>query len=107
MPIKLYVPDAPTDLVWENSEKTSTQNTLQWTAPANNGGSVITNYNVIRESVVLTRVESTTTSQLVTDLVLGTTYNFEVQAVNAEGSSVSTEKLSYTHALVPAAPEAP
>ncbi|MBM3677176.1 MAG: hypothetical protein FJW96_04735 [Actinobacteria bacterium] len=62
---------------------------LTWVAPANGGGSPITQYRVTRTasggSPVATLTGSTTTSFTITGLVNGTAYTFTVAAVNAAG----------------------
>jgi hypothetical protein len=39
--------------------------------------------------------------------VLGTEYNFAVEAINVAGTSVKSDDFVYTHALAPDAPAAP
>jgi hypothetical protein len=82
---------------------------LSWTAPFNNGGSTITSYNVYRgtasggETLVKTGVTGTTYTD--TGLTDGTTYYYEVTAVNAVGEgTVSNEAFTLPAASVPAAP---
>jgi predicted phage tail protein len=67
-----------------------TQVHLSWTAPASDGGSPVTSYNVYRATVpgfqAPAPVASTTgTSTTVTGLTNGVTYYFMVAAVNAAG----------------------
>ncbi|WP_200956447.1 peroxidase family protein [Nocardioides sp. Soil777] len=86
-PVVLTAPGAPTigTAVAGNASAT-----VNWTAPANNGGSAITSYrvqvrvgtNVIR---TVTNIAPTATSTVVTALTNGTAYNFRVRAVNAIG----------------------
>ncbi|MFM7077056.1 MAG: fibronectin type III domain-containing protein, partial [Planctomycetaceae bacterium] len=66
---------------------------LAWTAPANNGGSTITDYTIeYRPSaggawVAFPHAASAATAASVTGLVNGTSYEFRVSAVNAAGTS--------------------
>jgi hypothetical protein len=89
------VPGAPTNLTGTPG---NLQATLSWTAPANNGGSPITGYKVqVATSVNGTYVDaagtcapsalnSTSLSCTATGLTLGTTYFFQVAAINAVGT---------------------
>ena len=74
----------------------NTKVTLTWTAPADNGGSAITNYEIMyadRTSGVwsaykpVTRPASTATTAVVTGLTNGKEHIFVVRAVNAKGVS--------------------
>jgi len=81
---------------------------LDWTAPSNNGGSPIIGYNILRgttsgSETLLTSVGSILTFTD-TGLTNGTTYYYEIQAVNAVGDSVASNELSATPGLVPGAP---
>jgi hypothetical protein len=84
------------------------QVTLAWTAPTSNGGSTITGYTVLRgtttggESVVATGVTGLTFTD--TGRTNGTTYFYEVEAVNSVGASTPSNERSATPATVPAAP---
>jgi hypothetical protein len=68
------------------------QVSLSWTAPANNGGYTISNYNVQYSSdnggtwLAFNRAPSTATLATVTGLTNGTSYIFQVAAVNAIGT---------------------
>lgn len=67
---------------------TSTQVTLRWTAPASNGGSAITYYEVLRDSV---KIASTPALQYAFGgLAGGTSYDFSVKACNLIGCSTET-----------------
>jgi hypothetical protein len=84
-------PGAPTAV---SATAGNAQAGLTWTAPASNGGSPITNYQVTpfigatAQTPVLTG--STSTSFSVTGLTPGTTYTFTVAAINSVGKSASS-----------------
>ncbi len=68
--------------------------TVSWTAPVSNGGSPITGYAVTpyigataQTPVVFS---STTTTQTVTGLTIGTTYTFRVAAINGVGTGAQS-----------------
>jgi len=82
---------------------------LSWTAPFNNGGSNITSYNIYRgtasggETLVKTGVAGTSYTD--TGLADGTTYYYEVTAVNGVGEGgLSNEASALPAASVPGAP---
>ncbi len=79
------VPGAPTALVF--SGVTTSEMTLYWTPPANDGGSPLLGYDVSVNSGSPVRV--TGTSQSLTGLTSGTTYSVSIRAVNSVGSSAS------------------
>jgi hypothetical protein len=88
--------------------------TVRWTAPANNGGSAITSYQVVvRTGTTVVRtvtgIAATATSTVVTTLTNGTAYNFQVRAVNAVGpGALSAASNTVTPTAVTAtAPGAP
>jgi fibronectin type 3 domain-containing protein len=104
-------PSAPTGLVASGGNG---QVTLSWVAPASDGGSAITGYNVYRGTTaggesttpLATGVPGTTfTDASVTN---GTTYYYTVAAVNAVGVSPHSAEASATPnqpATVPTAPQ--
>ncbi|MGN6696131.1 MAG: fibronectin type III domain-containing protein [Aquihabitans sp.] len=82
---------------------------LSWTAPASNGGSVITGYTITpyigatAQSPVFVTTPATTRS--ITGLANGTAYTFKVKATNAAGSGAdSSASAPITPAAVPGAP---
>ena len=86
--------------------------TLSWTAPADNGGSDITDYilrytedgtnwNVFNDGL------STATSGIVTGLTNGQAYNFKIAAVNAAGRGTNSTQVTSTPSAVATVPSAP
>ena len=70
---------------------------LTWEAPASDGGTAITDYEVrIDQTGEWISIGSTLTTYTVTDLVNGTEYVFEVRAVNAAGSSLPSNPAEAT-----------
>ncbi len=89
----------------------NTSATVNWAAPGTNGGSPIIRYEVRVVNAAGTQVGAvraagaTATSLLVTGLVNGTTYRFQVRAVNAVGvGAFSGLSNAVTPATVPGAP---
>jgi hypothetical protein len=77
---------------------------LTWSAPASNGGSVITSYTVT-SNIGGHSVTTSSTGAIVTGLTNGTTYTFTVTATNAVGTSIASgTSNSATPASVPDAP---
>ena len=100
------VPTAPTNLAASGANTTVN---LSWSAPSNNGGSSVTGYNVYRgtasgSEALLTSV-GTTTSYSDTAVVNGTTYYYEVSAVNGVGEGAKSAEASATPATTPGAPQ--
>ena len=80
------VPGAPTGLTAEATSTTSA--TLQWTAPASDGGAEITGYRVDYSTDGGDYVEygsAASTAKDVSDLMPGASYQFRVAAVNSAG----------------------
>ena len=80
------VPGAPTGVT--AAAASTTQATLQWTAPASDGGAAITNYRVNFSKDGGDYVDygsAAGTSTDVSDLVPGATYQFRIAAVNSVG----------------------
>jgi large repetitive protein len=102
------VPGAPTGVTGTVG---SSQVSLSWTAPANIGGSLLTDYTITyssnnwASSTTFPHTASTATSIVVTGLTNGTTYQFKVAAVNSVGQGpFSTASANRTPAGVPNAP---
>ena len=91
-------PGAPTGLT---ATAGNTQVTLTWTAPASDGGSPVSGYNVYQgtspggeAAAPVNSSLATTTSYTVTGLTNGTTYYFTVTAVSAVGQSPPSAEAS-------------
>ena len=90
----LTVPGAPTGLrATPDGLQGSTQIRLNWSAPANDGGSSITGYRIERAVtrggpwiIHVASTGSATTTYLHTDLAPNTTRFYRVRALNAQGS---------------------
>ncbi len=108
------VPGAPMALV---ATASSAQVTLSWAAPTSSGGSPITGYDILRGTApqqeapmpVASAVSGTTYTYTDTGVTSGTTYYYEVEAVNAVGLSAPSNESSATPTpplTVPGAPTA-
>ena len=106
--VQATVPTAPQSLAATGANGLTR---LSWTAPASNGGSPVTSYNLYRgtspgaESAtpIVTNISSTNVTD--TSVVNGTTYYYKVAAVNAVGvSPQSGEASAQPQATVPSAP---
>lgn len=88
----------------------NTQVALSWSAPASNGGTVITDYiiqyKLDASSTWSTFIDgtSTATSTIVTGLVNGLLYDFQIGAVNAVGLGGFSSQVSTTPFTIPDAP---
>ncbi len=100
-------PGAPT---LNSATANNGQVALVWIAPASNGGSPISGYNIYRSTFIggetfFIGVAAGTTSYNDTTVVAGITYYYQVTAVNLIGeSSRSAEKNATPTASVPGAP---
>jgi len=100
------LPGAPTAVL---ATRGSTLANLTWSAPASDGGSPITGYQVqVRTGTTVVRTDvltGTATSAIITGLTNGTAYNFRVLAVNAQGvGAVSAASNTVTPATTPNPP---
>ena len=101
--VAFAVPDAPTNLTATAGDQ---QVDLSWTAPASDGGTMITDYEYEQNgSGTWISTGVTTTSYTVRNLTNGQSYTFKVRAVNSVGeSTASAASSSVTPATVPGAP---
>ena len=101
------VPGAPTGLT---ATPDNTEVSLSWTAPADNGGTAITDYIVEYRAgnsnswSTFADGTSTATTATVTGLTNGTEYQFRVKATNVAGNSVASATATTTPRTVPGAP---
>ncbi|CUR52276.1 exported protein of unknown function [Nitrosotalea devaniterrae] len=106
------VPQPPTGLV-ANTDSSS-QITLSWNAPSNNGGSQITGYEIQRStnggsswSTIVSNTGSTSTVYSDTGLSPSTTYTYRVYAINSVGTSSQSNTASATTSVATTAPQPP
>jgi fibronectin type 3 domain-containing protein len=104
--VPLTLPGAPTGLT---ATPGNSQVTLSWAAPASDGGSRVSSYNVVEGttadlsgSAPVTNVTGTTVT--LPSLINGTTYFFEVAAVNAAGQGPLSTEMQAVPVTVPEAP---
>ena len=79
--VAMVPPDAPTAVIATGVDETSAR--VSWTAPASNGGSLITRFTATSNSGQ--SCNSVTTSCVITGLTAGVSYSFTVKATNAIG----------------------
>jgi YVTN family beta-propeller protein len=101
------VPQPPTSL--EATTASSSQINLSWNAPANNGGSAITGYEIQRStnggstwSTIVANTASTATTYSDTGLSPNTTYTYQVSAINPVGAGNPSNAASATTPLLSA-----
>ncbi|OLS18881.1 MAG: Amylopullulanase precursor [Candidatus Heimdallarchaeota archaeon LC_3] len=99
------VPDEPTGLT---SSSGNEQVFLSWTAPANNGGSSISNYTIfqgITPGGATTNIGITTgTTYTATSLTNGQLYYFAVSATNSIDEGAKSSETSETPSTIPSTP---
>jgi predicted phage tail protein len=104
--IPVTVPGAPAGLTVTSG---NAQVTLSWAAPASDGGSPVTGYNLYAGTTAdfngrAPVAEVTGTVVMVTGLVNGTTYYFRVTAVNRVGEGPASTEAKAVPVTVPGAP---
>ena len=97
-PSTATVPGSPTNVVATAGNSSAT---VTWTAPANNGGSSITYYEITYSGYSGGVITSTSTNATITGLTNGTSYTFKVLAKNASGTGNYS---SDSNAVTPSAP---
>ena len=104
--VPVTVPGAPTGLT---ATRGNTQVILSWTAPASDGGSQVTGYDLyvgttadLSGNAPVARVTGTVVT--VTNLINGTRYYFGVTAVNRVGEGRPSNEVSAVPLTVPGAP---
>ncbi len=101
------VPDAPTGL---GATPRNGEVDLFWTASSSNGESVIMRHEYQQDGGVWESIldsgpsGANATSHTVSNLTNGTSYDFQVRAVNGMGESLASNTISATPATVPDAP---
>jgi uncharacterized repeat protein (TIGR02543 family) len=83
----LTAPTAPQNFTATPSDG---QVALSWTAPASDGGSAVTKYQVSKDNGVNWTDAGLNTTHTFTDLTNGTAYTFKVRAVNRAGNGAET-----------------
>ena len=80
--------------------------TVTWNAPGSNGGAAITGYTVTSTpGAFVQTVSSSTTPSIMTDLLNGTSYTFDVVANNTVGSSTAATSSAAVPVTVPGIPK--
>jgi hypothetical protein len=86
----------------------NTTATVSWDIPSSDGASPITGYRVSSvPSSQICNTDPDTFTCTITGLTNGTTYQFFVYAINAEGSSAGSSSVAIVPATYPGAPAAP
>ena len=101
------VPDAPTVTVTTDQPNTNPLDiTSSFVAPADNGGSTITGYNLFISSddVAYTQIATNVTVDQLTTVANAGTYYFKAQAINLVGTSVQGSASNNVTPSVPSAP---
>lgn len=105
--IAAYLPSTPPTPTYVSADS-SPQITIQWGAPAYDGGSPIVNYRVYMDNLFVGQTAGgVLTYTKNTGLTVGNTYTFKVSAVNAIGESSLSGGVAIIAAQVPSAPDLP
>ena len=106
------IPQSPTNL--SATSTSSSQINLSWNAPADNGGSSITGYEIERStdsgstwSTIVPNTASQSTSYSDTGLSPNTSYSYRVSAINSVGTSAPSNVASATTNVQVYAPQPP
>ena len=94
------VPNAPTDLIVVSG---SAQVSLNWTAPAFNGGRAVDYYVIYQDDIALPDHRTNLTT-VISDLSNGQNYSFKVAAHNSAGNGIQSHSVSATPNNVPNPP---
>jgi hypothetical protein len=99
--------DAPTGLTTDSTGDRSVS--LSWAAPADDGGSSVTGYEVVVSPACAscTGKLTTGTSTTVSNLTNGTSYTFGVRAITAKGAGASSSTVTETPSRAPGSPGTP
>jgi Ca2+-binding RTX toxin-like protein len=84
--------------------------TVSWTAPAPNGGPAITSYQIVTTPASvgpIRGIPESSTSFVVTGLLNGVSYSFEVRAENADGDGALSAPSNVVTPTAPVAPVVP
>src|SRR5438552_7237196 len=102
-------PSSPTGLT--ATTVSSSQISLSWTAPSDNGGSAITGYKVERStdggatwSTVVSNSGSAATTYSDTALTRATAFTYRVSAINSAGTGSPSSAASATTTIAPSPP---
>jgi hypothetical protein len=100
--VKIGTPNAP---VLVSATSGDTKVTLVWTEPSDTWGVPITDYEWTTDSwVTWVSFGNASLTGEITGLANGTPYTFEVRAVNAQGTGLSSNSLPSTPSTTPSAP---
>ena len=101
----ITAPGAPTSLS-ATAQTGGTSVELDWTAPSDNGGAAITDYETSSDDgTTWVSTSSTSTTHTVSSLDKGTEYTFQVRAINSAGNGTASASVTETTATtVPGAP---
>ena len=103
LPAPITIATAPTSLVATPSDG---QVSVAFTAPTDDGGATITDYEYQLGSEAWTSAGVTTTPVVITGLANGTAYSIKLRAVNSTGNGIESAAASVTPATTTNAPTA-